>query len=929
MAGGRYISTIVIIALFVGMGIAIADSSSPIPEFSINATSLGFGWNYQGVLNLSLNTSYYSYTNITIPNDTVVYDNLQNGINTYTDNLNATLNISVANSSTFMLTGDVNSSHGAGRYTGSMTVYNETTPSGANATISLTLDVPVTFNASNIGTFEANVTNSTSQTFYFDVTNVTGYTGGIEVNLSDISSSATVTLYDNDSTQLATGTVNSSNSLEYKLPGAETTSEYWYIVIQNSTTQSDLTFNGTIEAKMASFVEGGGPSGGGIYLGPGTQTYDDNVGFNKTIQTGFYINNTAGYTLSFNSVTNSTNLTDGSGNFILMDSNVTGTNLGSGTSRYFEVNYTLNTSLTGNTAGIYRGWFFFNTSNGYPYDTFNLTIEFNLTNLLDTTVSDVTNNTVDSNWTYSNSTINITLTPGYANGTVVSGLGDNNFSVSISHVNGGAFTCVVDLTNETVVDSGSNYNITAKVPATSSCGYSSAVLGGNYTVNVSVTDDNTGGTNTGSGTWNGTLYVNETALNVTGLQSGSVLTSISKTVGGTFDIDPKAFNYGSRAAQGVNVTQSTGSCVNKTAGPDTIYIGDMSAWDYDGQLNGSATSWTFNATSNGTCTITLTGEALGTSWQAKTHSISVTVTTSGNGGNGGDGDGTTDDTTTQPTLEHELTITEYTNQIEVEQGKSGSASITVKNTGDYTETVSLSIDGIDSGWWTSPNSKELSKDSTHTFNINFNIPESAEVKSYGITFTASSPDTSTSASSTLKVTPSNATQEEIMQNLTNLTSLIEDIGKELNSTRAAGYNVSTAEDFLKDAKDKLKEAKAYADVEDWFNAYQLLDDIKSAIESAQNALGESKEETGKGLEIPSGAMVIAAIAILGAIAYLALPAGKGYSRGGYSFGGHHWGDKKGRVLKSKLKEKLRKLKEKLKSKRKKGGSQSYHYSFDF
>ena len=70
MVEGRKALPMAFLVLLAGVGMVIAASSSPVAEFNINSTSLDFGWNYQGILNLSLGTGY-NYTNITVPNDTL------------------------------------------------------------------------------------------------------------------------------------------------------------------------------------------------------------------------------------------------------------------------------------------------------------------------------------------------------------------------------------------------------------------------------------------------------------------------------------------------------------------------------------------------------------------------------------------------------------------------------------------------------------------------------------------------------------------------------------------------------------------------------------------------------------------------------------------------------------------------------------------
>ena len=73
------------------------------------------------------------------------------------------------------------------------------------------------------------------------------------------------------------------------------------------------------------------------------------------------------------------------------------TNIPTGESRPMNITVDINTSITNNTAGIYRGWIYLNATESSPYQSFNLSLHVNLTNQLIITISEVTSG-INSVW---------------------------------------------------------------------------------------------------------------------------------------------------------------------------------------------------------------------------------------------------------------------------------------------------------------------------------------------------------------------------------------------------------------------------------------------------------------------------------------------------------------------------------------------------
>jgi archaellum component FlaG (FlaF/FlaG flagellin family) len=381
-----------------------------------------------------------------------------------------------------------------------------------------------------------------------------------------------------------------------------------------------------------------------------------------------------------------------------------------------------------------------------------------------------------------------------------------------------------------------------------------SALGGNYTLGLFVKDNATAGLNNATAIGNLTIY--ETALHLgelggTRCGPGS---SYTISIGTIVKCRPKITNYGAKAASSVNVSLSGCPKLTKYAGPgNLVQLGDIGP----GSSNYSD-FWRFNATESGTCTLTINASAAGTAWdrQSFTVTFNISASTAAPG-----------DELPEETLTKGLAITSYPAELQIEQGKSKTVNVKVKNTGNVTlGDVSLAVEEIEATWWrTAPSTTVLTANEEKSFAVTFSIPDNATVANYPIAYKAEATSISATKSASLVVLPGPVAQQEINISLANYTARYEALLAELNAAYAAGGNVTEAESKLALVKELLDRAEASIEAGDYFAANALLAQIKAALDDAEVAIAAiempEKELPWSWLWVGAAAAIIAIIAV--------------------------------------------------------------------
>jgi len=230
----------------------------------------------------------------------------------------------------------------------------------------------------------------------------------------------------------------------------------------------------------------------------------------------------------------------------------------------------------------------------------------------------------------------------------------------------------------------------------------------------------------------------------------------------------------------------------------------------------------------------------------------------------------------------DILIVQSESLISVQQGSNASTVVVVKNTGNASQAVTFSVENITSTWYTiNATSITLDVDEQVAFLINFTIDESTEVKDYTGQYKASTVNKTLTPDFVLRVLPKNETQSDISVDLALYRANMTSIWNEINESKTLDVNVTLAEEKILEAKEKIDLAESYIENGDYFSAYQLFDDIHALISDAETELEAALTEAGyeRGEGWPKWliwAIVGAAIAIVGVIAYLLWPQA-GYS----------------------------------------------------
>lgn len=632
-----------------------------------------------------------------------------------------------------------------------------------------------------------------------------------------------------------------------------------------------------------------------------TSTIHENYGVNQTRSVNFLLNNTGYYNLGL-VLTNSTILTCFSGSCSGYFANLTYNQITSINNYSFQ---TLNVNITYNSSmpvGIYEGWIFMNGSSSttslssHPYETFNLTLRLNLTNILDVRNYGITSSGNDNIINNASAAENITLNFKiyYVNGIEIenqNALNTSNFTVWLTHKNMSSYRIPstsgsLSLYNGTTPIYINDYSLLATVPANQPGGTYDVHLMANYTKNPSAFY--------GGESVNQTLVINNSAVSLSFMNSTSI--TVSEVTTGYYFVN--ATNYGPKTAMG-SIVFSNASCANNIFGTEasTSSCSATASGNTWKEINlGNGTScyfgWKltfFNVTGDRSCGVNNIKITYNESnlQNATIYNILVededvgggTTTTASEGGT----EGETSTTTTIPivTIKY-LNITSYPSVVSVTQGANKTENVTVKNINNtLTQKVNLTIILIDSTWYNIYPSVgvTIANKSSYTYNATFMIPENATVKDYSGKFFAESSYGGTTQDFTLRVVPGIELQSQISVNLSSYQTEIQNLEKEINKTK--NQNNTEAKTLFNQLKEKFNQASSYFNQSDYRSAYDLLDDIESLLNQTRTALS-----IGPGTSIGIGFIdwkdlgkwiIVAVVAVVAIVlGYLFWPTSGGY-----------------------------------------------------
>ncbi len=236
----------------------------------------------------------------------------------------------------------------------------------------------------------------------------------------------------------------------------------------------------------------------------------------------------------------------------------------------------------------------------------------------------------------------------------------------------------------------------------------------------------------------------------------------------------------------------------------------------------------------------------------------------------------------KPTPTGTIAFIDTTALMEVKQNSTASFTVKVKNTGTIGQNVTLAIAGIDRGWYSLTESKNILVGQTAEFTLTFDIKDQ-DPKEYSGEFNASSQNSSISQNFTLKILPSEETQSEIKDRLALFKLEVSKLESSINESRTAGVNVLQAEEKLAELKSKFREAEDALNSGDYVGAFAKFETIESLITQTREQLKKLPAVAQPSLKIPSTwiyvGIGIVVIVIVGFVIYLFLPSNEGYKPG--------------------------------------------------
>jgi hypothetical protein len=573
-------------------------------------------------------------------------------------------------------------------------------------------------------------------------------------------------------------------------------------------------------------------------------TLNESYGFNRTKIIYFNISNPGFYDLTLN-FTNSTNLTchtgSCSGYYANFTFNTT-TSLSKNSFKLIEVQITYNSSLPTNT--VYAGWIYINSTNdnsnltSHPYSGVYVNLRLNITNYANVKILGISksynsvNNVVN---TTNAENITIALDVQATNGTKYTDLLITNFT--------GVW--LQERNTSTRVPTTGNLSFYATYPSSFYCTSGCPTFGGvnHYYLNATIPINTTGGI------YN--VYVNATdigpydsagigmnssspiVVNNSGLYMSSINgTSISIANASSYLLAINVTNYGP-IAPSVLGTTATISRTESCSGYDvsTFQYANCPSTSFDpAGYNSSCVAYVTITTVNSNysaCALYITGTPSYMWYNPNGVNVSVEVTKASDSTTG-----TTGQTAADTTVAN-LAFTSAPTLVTVQQNSSNTTTVQVKNTGTKIQSVLFTILDLSSSWWSAnaTATKILDINKVVGYLVTFNVGN-AEVKDYKIAFKAYSSEKSVTSNFTLRVTPTPAKQLEINNTfyvyLTNFTKL----GEEINKSKAEGFNVTNSTEKYNLAKTKIDSAQSYINNKDYFNANNILPDIKTLLDDA-------------------------------------------------------------------------------------------------
>jgi len=645
------------------------------------------------------------------------------------------------------------------------------------------------------------------------------------------------------------------------------------------------------------------------------------VGLSKTIKVN--ITNLGIYPANV-IFTNSTNLTCSSGSCTGYYPNLTFDNVTTIDARshaIINITVTFNSSTPRNT--LFEGWILVNSTTwdanltAHPNSTFRINLKLNLTDRLNVTVvtlhsNDNQNNTI--NVTKETKNLTATFQIRHVNMTFIEDGGNFDytklFNVWLYEPNASytypASSATVssqnmtykNLSSGTVSPTTTDWRINITIPIN--------LTGGRWQVHVNLTSSD----GKYRGESNGILeplIVFDTGLYMTAIDS----TSLSTITAGSdtyFNVTVK--NFGLKPASSAKIKMFKSNCTAVTITASAANSGGSGCTSVDGTSDSDGGGYftfslpTYNTDGcwlrfkihgdgNGTCSgstaFFIRGYDGTSNWFNNITGITLTVnpassTSTTTDSSSGAAATTATTTAATTTAAKHLEITTYPSIFLVEQKKSNSTVIVVKNINtSKTQDISLKVLSTNNSWFTISPSIQTSIGplKTTNFTVSVSVPADADVKDYDSKFVAIGNYANVSVDFKLRMVPSPETKIEINQTFELLKLNYTKLSEQINRSKSSGVNTTEADAKFAELTLKINQAQAAISAGDYFTANVVITDIKSLLDQTYTALANAKKAGGFGFGLSNlfnlggntTYIIIAGVAIGGGLflAYLFWP----------------------------------------------------------
>ncbi|MFB6076200.1 MAG: hypothetical protein ABEK17_03595 [Candidatus Aenigmatarchaeota archaeon] len=645
----------------------------------------------------------------------------------------------------------------------------------------------------------------------------------------------------------------------------------------------------------------------------------DNIGFNKIGNKAKTLNltieNKGEYDLNWNNSSSGILRKNSNENNITLNIEWPSQPIGPGENKVVNITAPINTSLTNNVPGIYRGWIFFNTTNqtnpSYPYTSYNISLTLNLTDKLNVEIYGINTSNGD-NWYNASIAENITYLTKIKliNGTEITSdeggiqsLGPDNFTAAWMNETNvtsrgydlGEPTQAISTDISTLCDT--NYcKVNTTVP--------SGVVGGRYQMAIEVqwNGSETESLLSGFGTYKKLI------VNNPGLYFNNVPEDIYLDQEESSEINISIINYGPMTSSEDITLEGCGDYIeNIGSGGDCSggSYGDRSIGSPDIYGNGSSCNvwWTFdteNVSDDRECTFNLSTSApiLNTVDDLSfvlditdTDDDSVdetTTTTEEEESSSSSSSDTTSTTIDEDDINREVKLSLEPETLSIQQGNVSSMKVIVKNIGDILlDELVLDVGEIPKSWAdiTPMEMNGLEIDEEEHFTVDIQPSLKSPIKEYVVEFVVSNDDVTESIKGTIRVTPSPNKCEELNASYHTYLDKYENFTEEMESLKESGKNIDELNKTVVNLKNKLDEVKESIDERDYFAVNQKMSEAETLIEETEKEI-ERAGQVSKG-GIPLWAILISvviAIIVGSFFVYMFLPSEEGYKSGrGYIY----------------------------------------------